>query len=135
MGLSAQQLNLVHGVWTLVELDYLKGGFTDGIEDTANHRITPGQAGLYDIKGQVTFDQVVADKRYASAIRLNGAVYIAFDTKHAAIADYLTSPCGLLYWLSATDYVELIAASYAGVNTVDIYGVIAWTFLSVQRVR
>jgi len=133
--LSANQLNLVSGVITLVELDAISANFTDGIEDTANHKITPGIAGFYDVKGQVTFTSVIADKIYNVYLRLNGVTTKVGLYRHSSIAAFLTISCTVLLYLSATDYLTLFARSNAGVDTVDVLGQEIYTFLSVQRVR
>jgi len=133
--LLANQLNLVSGVWTLVELDTITTGFTDGIEDTTNHRITPSQAGFYDVKGRVTFDNTVADTLYYAAVRLNGSAYKSCERAQASVAGPLSVSCHALLYLSATDFLELMGISLAGVNTVDIQEYERYTFLSLQRVR
>ena len=133
--LGTDQLNLVNGSMTLIELDTIPANFTDGIEDTGNHRITPGQAGFYHIIGQVTFRHVVADVAYLARIRLNGNDYKATGTGLAAVALSLTIPVVVHLYLSATDYVELIVVSFSGNNTVDVFGTEDQTFLSLQRVR
>jgi len=135
MYLSADQLNLVSAVWTVVELNTISANFGDGIEDTAGHRITPGVAGFYDVKGQVAFKNVIADKSYYASVRINGVTYKGVVYDQAAIAANLTVPVNLHLYLSDTDYLELLAISIAGVNTVDVYAGETRTFLSVQRVR
>lgn len=133
--LSANQLNLVDGTWTWVELDTIKTGFADGIEDTTNYIITPAYAGWYDIKAQVYFMNVIADKRYYASIYLNGVTEKVTATKQASIAEYLSIGCSNHIKMSATDYIKLKARSNAGVDTVDILAGEQYTFLSIQRVR
>ena len=132
---AAPQDNIVSGAWTLVGLDAISAGFTDGIEDVVTRRITPGVAGFYIVTGQVCFDDVVADRLYEVGLKINGATFIAVAMLHAAIADYLSVNCTDLLYLSATDYVELMARHVAGVDTVDIWRGTYNTFLCVQRVR
>ena len=133
--LSSDQLNLVHNTWTLVELDTISAGFTDGIEDTTNHRITPGVAAFYDVKGKVCLTNVIADRSYYAAVRINGSDWKDVDYAQAAIAELLTLRSTSHLYLSATDYLELMVISLAGVNTVDVYAGESRTCLSVQRVR
>jgi hypothetical protein len=133
--LGTDQLNLVNGAMTLVELDTISAGFTDGIEDIANHRITPGVAGFYDVKGQVYFKDVVADTRYIASIRVNGVTTLFSACHQASIVGYLSAACSGHCYLAATDYVELMAQSLSGNNTVDILSAEFRTFLSVQRIR
>jgi len=122
-------------VWTLVELDAISSGFTDGIEDTANHRITPGYAGFYGVFGSVTFASVVAAKTYIAAIRINGNTYKTGNYQHSGLVYYVTANVSDILKLTATDYVELVCQSRAGVDTVDVRANEIYTFLSVQRVR
>ena len=135
MYLSVNQLNLVDMTDTLVMLDAITAGFADGLEDVVNHKITPGVAGLYDVKGQVTLVNTIADKRFSVSVKLNGVSSKISAVGQASIASYLTINCHDHLYLSATDFLSLWALSYAGVDTVDIYGREPYTFLSVQRVR
>lgn len=133
--LSADQLNLVSGEWTLIELDTISANFTDGIEDTTNHRITPGQAGFYDIKGQAYLSQIIAGKRYQLAILVNGTIYKYYTELPGGLTNYLTLLVAAHFYLAAADYLELVILSIAGVDTVDLLGSEPYTFMSVQRVR
>jgi len=133
--LDNNQLNLVDGVKTLVELDTISAGFTDGIEDTAGHRITPGQAGYYHIIGSAMFANAVADRGYVVYIRRSGGVSLAQNNSWSGGGGYFSAVTACLAKLTATDYIELCVRSDAGVDTVDLLGKIYATFLSVQRVR
>jgi len=135
MYLATPQLNLVSDIWTPVELDTISANFNDGIEDITNHKITPGHAGFYDAKGLVMFSSVVANMYYGLIIRLNGTDNIISTYSHSSLAEYLSVICSAHVYLSATDYLDLIAAAFTGVNTVDIRAGEDRTFLSVQRVR
>jgi len=135
MYLGSNQLNLVNGAITLVELDTVGTGFTDGIEDTANHKITPGYAGFYIIIGMVTFMNLVIDRSYDAGVLITGAAYLPFVHDFSGRDDYYTVPVSCLVKLNATDYIELYARSMSGDNTVDILAGEAYTFLSIQRVR
>lgn len=132
---GATQTNLVDGDITLVELDTIASDFTDGIEDTTNHKITPGYAGFYLVMGTVTFKSLIADRKYDAAIKLNGSTWICFIYGWASGEDYFVVPVLAYVRLTATDYIELYARSCAGVDTVDIHYGPIYTFLSVQRVR
>jgi hypothetical protein len=133
MYLSASQLNLVDTVATLVALNAIGGGFTDGIEDTVTHRITPGKAGRYSVVGIVQFENVIADKSYQAELRVSGSIVMR-DKRHSSLTDKMSARCILpCIRLSETDYLELWATSNAGVDTVDIDNL--YTNLMVQRVR
>ncbi len=133
--LSSPQLNLANGVWTLVTLTGIGAGFTDGIEDTANFRITPGYAGFYIIQGLVTFLNVVAARNYSAGLLISNTTWLCANTGWTGGGVYYSVPVLALVKLSATDYVELKALSGSGDNTVDLYADLANTYLSVQRVR
>lgn len=133
--LSATQSNLVDGVITVVELNTVVTGFTDGIEDTVNHKITPGHAGFYHITGMVTFLNPVAARSYYAAIILNNDDYRCFHISWAGGGTYFSVPVAALVKLTVTDYIQLWARSDSGDNTVDIQPGVHLTFLSVQRVR
>jgi len=135
MYLSVEQSNLIHNTWTFVELDAISAGFTDGIEDVVNHKLTPGAAGFYIVIAQVCLLNLIADKNYRVTIRISDATSVADSYAHASTEEYLTIACAALLYLSATDYVQMGVVSMAGVNTVDVLGNPRYTFLSVQRVR
>lgn len=135
--LDSGQLNLVDGVVTNVSLDHIGSNFTDGIENTGTYKITPGIAGLYYVSGQVTFENVVADKYYYAMIKkANGpAVYIAFAQGHSSNTEYLAVPTSTIAYLTETDFLQLVACSHSGDNTVDIKAGEYFTNLMAQRVR
>ena len=136
MRLANDQLNLTSGIAALVEFDRIIDDFTDGIEDTVNHRIKPGVAGFYSIVGQVGLTSVVADKLYGLHIRINPGLRIFYKTSHASLAQdihpSLTIPS---IFISDIQYVELYAICHADVDTVDIVSADYNTFLILQRVR
>jgi hypothetical protein len=136
--LSAEQVNLVNSSLTLVELDTIPAAYKDGIENTSLHRITPGKAGFYCIVGQVYFWSCVADKSYFSLIRISGGAIVSDVSSHTGNqpGNAVTAKCSLPnQYLSKTDYVQLYAQSFAGVDTVDINPEESRTFLALQRVR
>ncbi len=133
--LSDHQLNLVNTVLTVIELDTIPAGYADGIESTALHRITPGQAGFYIALGQVTFKSTVADKDYRVYIYRSDGIYICSSSKRCSGGDLFTFPLSAEVIMTVDQYLQLQARSYSGDNTVDIQSGIGYTFLSVQRVR
>ena len=135
MYLSVEQSNLVHNVWTFVELDAISAGFTDGIEDIVNHKITPGVAGYYLIIAQLCLLRLIADKNYRLTIRISDATSIADSYVHSSVVDSLSINCTTIVYLGAADYVQIGVTSMAGVDTVDILANPRYTFLRVQRVR
>ena len=133
--LGTTQENLVDGVITDVELDTIPGAYTDGIENTGTHEITPGVAGFYSIVGQVMFWNVVADKDYEAILKVSGAV-VCRNLIHASKTGSIGVPVSLPnHYFTAANFLELAACSHSGDNTVDINPGETWTFLAVQRVR
>jgi len=135
MFLENIQLNLVNATWTKVLLDTIADGFTDDIEDTANHKITPGRAGYYNIVGQVCFVNIVAAKSYYASLMVNDVDWYGLVYAWGSGGTHLTVRTGDLLKLGATDYVTLWARSDSGDNTVDVTSYLYNTFLSLQRVR
>ncbi len=134
--LDAIHHNLVDTVVTVVPFNTIPAEYTDGIEDVVNHRITPGVAGFYNIVGRVKFLDCVLGRSYTSAIRLNGAGYLNFDYKEATAFTTVTTICCVPnQYLSNTDFIELVAVSNAGANTVDIDSEPWFSYLALQRVR
>lgn len=139
---SENMLNLVSGVSTLVDLSFIMGDFIDGIEDVGNNWIKPLRAGFYLVIGQVTFTQVVADKRYQLQLLhredVGFSTTYAQDNQHSSNTENLTCRIVDVIWLpmeEPIDAFELWAAQFSGVNTVDIIGDALSTFLIVQRLR
>ena len=137
--LGSEQINLVDMTETLVELDTIPAGYTDGVENVVTHRITPGVAGFYSIVGQVYFVGCIANKSYYSLIRLNAAgAWLCDRGVHTGglVGHAVAAICILPnQYLSKTDFVSLWAQSNAGVDTVDITQTEPRTFLALQRVR
>lgn len=133
--LGTDQLNLVHGADTKVTLDTIATDFVDAIEDTANHKITPGYAGFYIVLGMVTFKNVVAAKTYRAGILVSNTFWPCYSVGHYGHGTQLSVPVLGLVSLTASDYVELWARSNSGDNTVDVYGHESYTYLTAQRVR
>lgn len=135
--LGTDQLNLVNGSEILVELDTLLSGFTDGIEDTTNHKITPGVAGLYLISAAVIFKNIVNDKTYRLSVKDNSTRIIDayLPSSVATISKFVTIAEAKPVWLSAVSEIKLYACSFSGDDTVDVFGFGGHTFLTVCRMR
>ena len=132
--LNTYQPNLVNNTWTLVLLDLIPAGFTDGIENTVAHTITPDRSGFYAITAQVVFDNAVATKHYACQVKAAAAVILS-GKAHSSFATTLFVLCSLpCQYLVAGVALTLEAKSDSGDNTVDISNTIG-THLTIQRVR
>lgn len=136
--LSADQLNLVNTIATLVELDTIPTEYKDGIEDTTLHFLKPLRAGFYNVVGQIYFSACIADKTYYAMLRLSGGTFISDVPVHTGnqAGNCVSAKCCLPnQYFSNTDYVQLYGQSFAGVDTVDIDHDVSRTFLALQRVR
>lgn len=137
MYLQSAQENIANWANVLVELDRVPADYTDGVEDTVNHKITPGIAGYYCVVAQITYFNVVADKQYQVRIKLsNEAVFAAIGVNHVSTTEQISCiavlPC---LKMAADDFVSMYAFHEAGVGTIDIESNSNYTYLSLQRVR
>lgn len=132
--LNNNQLNLVSGSGTLVLLDAIASGFSDGIENVVTHRIYPGVAGLYLIDAGIMFTSVVALKPYRMIVTKNDSTWIGVYG-HSGLVYNMSLTLSKLISLAAPDYIDMWAYSYADVDTVGISKYKDATFLTIQRVR
>ena len=133
--LSAPQLNLIDMMPIKVLFDAIAPNYADGIEDLVNNRITITLPGFYDVVAHAILNEVIADKAYAILIYLNGLA-AQHDLKHSSNVNFLGLGYSLPCYLDTGDFLEVFITSYAGADTVDVYGgVPIQTFLAVQRVR
>lgn len=130
--LGQNQNNLPIDVWTDVELNTISSGFTDGIEDTVNHKITPGVAGLFLLIGRISFVEIIGDYEYGCAIELNGGGTLIENWGHSSLEADLNVCCTMIHWLTNTDYIKLQAYNGGNAATVDVKQV---SGLSVARLR
>ncbi len=127
--LAANQLNIANGVPTKVLLDS-ETFDTDG-EFTGN-KFTCKNAGYYEIKGRITYTNVIALKLYGAFIYKGGAE-VSREYGHSGLADNLSVPVSDSFYLAVGDYIELYAYCEPGVDTVDILGGAIQTYLTVTR--
>ena len=132
--LLTSQQNLVSGNSTLVNLNTVISGFSDGIEDTANKKITVTKAGLYLVQAQVTFFSVVAAKHYQIHIYKDAAGKKA-GYGHSSVTDELSIPLSFFIRCAVNESILMKAISFAGVDTVDIRNGADLTFLELHYMR
>lgn len=91
-------------------------------------------AGYYFINYAISFvtGTVVADKRYAGRILINGSDTCMENYMHSSITDNLSVLNGSIIYLALDDFVEVWVKQSSGVNTVDIASNTALTFLSIH---
>lgn len=127
--LSVDQENLVATVWTKILLntiDYDLGG------NFENNKFTVPVTGLYDIRANIDFDNIQANKTYAVAVYINGTISI-HNYAHTGVAtDELNCLTSDKLFLTVTDYLELYGLSLAAVDTVDVGSGIYHTYLTIN---
>ena len=128
--LSADQLNISSGVATKVLLDTESYDLGDNF---ASYKFVAPITGYYQVNAGVRYvsASVVADERYFCIIRRNGVNAVS-GVGHAAVADAVLPTCSDVLYLAAEQYLELFAYHVAGVDTVDIDGGTAHTYMSVH---
>jgi len=126
---GGNQLDLTDSVATKVTL-LTEDWDTMGNYDADNSKFIAPIDGDYDVLAVNTFTATVASKLYVSSLRVNDTEMIA-NYSHSGVAQSLSVPVKSLLHLSAGDYVELFATSYAGVNTVDIIQGTKYTFMEI----
>lgn len=91
------------------------GGLHDAV--TNNTRLTASIAGWYAITGMVEFDQNITGRRLVG-VRLNGTTLLSFHSELPITAPGIATGMAIAttYYLSASDYVELIARQDSGGN-------------------
>lgn len=133
--LNTEQSNIPTGTQTLVNLDTIDSDFTDGIEDTVNHKITPGVAGFYLIVASVYWSVTVSGKDYYAYIKRSGSYTAAFAKSQADHTGEVSNVVATIDYLSDSDYIELTVGHNAGVDTPDIKAGLQYTSLALQRLR
>ena len=119
--LNASQTNVTDASYTKVLLnaeDFDIGGNFD----TTNSRFVAPVNGYYQINGYVGFTEVIANKRYASVIYVNGASARFASMSNGSDTGNLYISNSVLAYVAAGQYVELYAWLSVGANTVDVYG-------------
>lgn len=107
--------------------DYDWGANFDNI---TNYRFTAPYAGFYQVKVQIRYTSVVADKTYYCDVRKNNVGRIT-SISQSSCTDNLTVAAVDCVQLAKGDYLEVFAYHNAGVGTVDIAGGPQNTFMSV----
>lgn len=136
--LGTTQLNFASGAWTKILLDTIAANCVDGIEDTANNRITPGVAGWYEISASLYVSAGMVDTvSYLMSLYKNGAggTQIGLGSIQASgTAEHTIVIPRRRYLLTATDYLELFLY-HGSAATVDAAANQAGSWLDVARVR
>lgn len=133
MYLNAQQNNLTVDTWNLINLDSISANFDASICDTTNHKVTPGQTGLYLVSAGIELGTLADAQKYILGVRKNGSG----NVMNVSVNAYQSTSrnlavCDVVY-LDNNDYVELVVYP-TGANSDALVGE-AKTWLTVQRVR
>jgi len=129
--LSTDQLNIANDVYVKVLLDTVIEN-PSGMWDAANKRIVIKIPGWYLLLGSVGYSDNVADKRYFSAITVNGTAR-GVSISQTSFTGLLVIPCHTPPWKCAVnDYIELYARQTTGGTTPDILGASEYTWLGVH---
>lgn len=102
--------------------------------DTANSRFVAPTTGYYSVTGLVSYNNVVADKRYMVAFYKNGVLYSNASFTSANTDSFNATHSDLIQLDAGTGTVELYARVDAGVSTVDLNIGATNTFLNVSLV-
>ena len=143
-GLSVAQENLVHNTWTVVELDNTDFNIGSHFNTTTHGFLVP-VTGYYQVNINVAFQYLVIDKRYRSGIVWNLVAEgknhpdtLIFDghasTTEGGSHNVLGVGGGSLVYFEEDDFIQLMAQSNSGGNTVDIERGPQYTFMSIWLV-
>lgn len=129
------------GAPVLVNLNTIQSDFTDGIEDTVNHIITPGVLGWYLVTASVCWESATIDTRYDLSLTLNpGGNHRLFNSQ---VCSY-TAGSGGHFFMKVTDIIKITnIIQYFKLNVVNnhisdhatLINGHDFTFMTVQRVR
>ena len=129
--LGSSQNNIADSTATKVLLDTED---YDAGSDFASYRFTAPTTGYYLVIGSVTYNEVIAEKRYLSLVYVNNAVRLTGCIHSGTVG----SPNAIIVTVSdvlsltAGDYVELFAQHQGGAATVDVLTGQDSTFLTVH---
>ena len=118
--LADDQLNIADTTLTIVQLAHEH--YDPGADfNVGTYSYICPVTGYYLIKGQVTYKNLDADKKYYAYIRIDGASE-ATHLAHAAAAENLSVSVNDLIFCNAGQAIQLGAYHAAGVGTVDVSG-------------
>jgi len=118
--LADDQLNIADTTLTIVE--FANEHYDPGADfNVGTYSYVCPVTGYYLIKGQITYTNLVVNKRYYAYIRVDGASRTA-HLAHAAITENLSIPITDVIFCNAGEEIQLGAYLNTGVGTVDIKG-------------
>jgi len=103
----------------------LGSNFSDG-------KFTAPIAGYYSISATINYGSLVADKRYAIVIKVNGSQISESSVGNGGIVNYVAAGISDIIHLDAEDYVELFYFQASGATTVDVRGGSDKTFMTIH---
>lgn len=128
--LNANQLNIVSGSWTKVNLNAetydIGGNF-----DTANYKFVAPKAGYYLIAAALGWTAILSGAVWTTAIYVNGAMKCTIGIHSSNTNDLRVGVVDIIS-LAETEYVELYAYQNSGNNTPDLKGLETHTWMSIH---
>lgn len=129
--LSADQEDLVSGAWTKVLLNAESYDLGANF-DVGNNEYVARYSGYYTIQAAVRFKNLLADKLFGAAIKVNGAFVNSSGWQHSGLNEIITPNLADRIYVAAGEDIELWAKQVCGVNTVDIAGAETDTYMTID---
>ena len=118
--LNTTQTGAVTGAFTKVNMSS-ESYDTNNEYNTTLYRYVVTSAGFYHIDAQITFTNIVANKRYYVSIYKNNVALNYAVNQSGGDTNFITVNSSDMYQLAVNDYIEMFAHHQAGIN-VDILG-------------
>jgi len=122
VGLGAPQLNLVDTTFTKVQFNLELYDHNGDYDNATNYYYTAPISGYYTVMGQITFNNIPADKKQYFVIKVNAANVQYVIQNNGAITDYNGVPGGGTFYVPAGQVIQIDAFGVFGVGTVDVFG-------------
>jgi hypothetical protein len=130
---STNQLNLVNGVYTVVQFDTVDYD-TDGCFNTGTYTYTVPASGYYRFYYYVEFIHGTADKRFVVRLKKNTSTYVSYAIVHSSMTDTVSVRGVDVSHFDAGDAITISAKSAIGANTCDINHAIDASSFTIEQV-
>ena len=132
--LATDQLNLVDGDWTVVQLG--SESYDSGSDfNVATYKFVVPVTGYYQVSWNLTWDDtnMVADKLYVSAIwEATCSTRLSHSHNQSSIGSYIACGGSDILYLTAGKEIQLQCLQNSGGNTVDIKSAAGITYLAIH---
>lgn len=122
--------SISHATFTKVQLNAESYDPGNNFDSSTNYRFVAPSTGYYAVTGVILYTTTTTDKRYISAVYVNGSEVFENEA-HASHANGLSVTTTDYIYLTANDYVELYTYHESGVSS-SISNGSQYTYLSVQ---